>query len=98
MIVRYYRALVHPGKEREFEQLCRQMARDLPAKEPGCTAFLTGRSQRPEGVEFAIITHWVSLDALKRATGQQWQKPVVMPEEAPLIARSELEHYEVLRP
>ena len=52
-------------------------------KQKGCIYAFAGKNTEKD--EVVMVTVWENLDALKRFTGPEWDKPKVVPEEAPLL-------------
>ena len=91
MILRIYRARIVAGREQEFEALARVHGVASLRKARGCTAFHFGWSV-PAG-EFVTTSYWASLEDVKAFAGADWQKPVIPPEEAHLVASAGCEHF-----
>jgi heme-degrading monooxygenase HmoA len=94
VIIRVFRARVHPGHEDEFERFV--LATGLPMVEgaAGCTHVSAGKTRWSEQLEFVVVTHWSSVDALQAFAGQDWQHAVVEPEEEHVLAQVFCDHYE----
>jgi heme-degrading monooxygenase HmoA len=63
MIVRVFRARVHPGKEDEFERLVIETGVPMVKAAEGFTRVTAGKRRWNEQPEFVVVTHWRSLDA-----------------------------------
>ena len=74
MIVRVFRARVHPGKEDESERFVIQTGVPMVRAAEGCTHVTAGKSRWNEQPEFVVVTHWRSVDALQAFAGPDWQK------------------------
>ena len=92
MIIRVYHALVHPGKEAEFERLVRMDAIPLMRRQPGLLALHVGQAWRGSP-EFVMVSVWRDLDSLKAFTGDRWEEPVVLHKDADVLERTWVEHY-----
>ena len=88
MIVRVFRARVHPGKEDEFERFVIETGVPMVRAAEGCTHVTAGKSRWNEQPEFVVVTHWRSLDALQAFAGPDWHKAVIEPQEEHMLARS----------
>ncbi|HLW51598.1 MAG TPA: antibiotic biosynthesis monooxygenase family protein [Candidatus Angelobacter sp.] len=96
MIVRVFRALVHPGKQAEFEAKVRELSIPLVKAQRGLVAFYSGRPLESNPEEFAMVTLWESLAHLKAFAGEDWNHSVIPEEERPLLAESFVHHYQVI--
>ena len=98
MIVRVFRARVHPGKEDEFERFVLEKGVPMVKAQEGCTDLTIGRSRWTEQPEFVVVTHWRSVDALQAFAGPDWQRAVIEPEEEHMLAQVSCDHYETIEP
>ena len=74
MIVRVFRACVHPGNEDEFERFVIETGVPMVRAAKGCTHVTAGKSRWKEKPEFVVVTHWRSVDGLQAFAGPDWQK------------------------
>ena len=95
MILRVFRAVVHDGKQGEFEDFVLNTALPLTRAQEGLVSVTVGLPRAESPNEFSMITVWRDLEALKGFTGESWNQAVVLPEEAHLLETSYLHHYEV---
>ena len=96
MIVRIFRARVHPGQEDEFEHFVVGTGVPMVKAAEGCEHVTAGQSRCGEQPEFVVVTHWSSVDALQAFAGPDWQKAVIEPEEEDMLAAVACDHYETL--
>jgi heme-degrading monooxygenase HmoA len=96
VIVRVFRARVHPGKEEEFERFVIGTGAPMVEAAEGCTEVTAGRSHWTQQPEFVVVTHWKSVDALQAFAGPDWQKAVIEPEEEHMLAQVFCDHYETI--
>jgi quinol monooxygenase YgiN len=94
VIVRVFRARVHPGKEDEFERFLIATGVPMVTAAEGCTHVTTGKSRWTEQPEFVVVTHWRSIAALQAFAGPDWRQAVIEPEEEHLLAQVSCDHYE----
>jgi DNA-binding winged helix-turn-helix (wHTH) protein/heme-degrading monooxygenase HmoA len=94
VIVRVFRGQVHPGRQREFERHLRE--RGIPdfRAQPGCEAVHVGVPTPESPDEFLVVSVWRDIDALRRWAGTTWAAPKVAPDEAEMLARSWVHHYQ----
>ena len=96
MIIRVFRARIHPRKEDEFERFVRETGVPMVEAQPGCTQVTWGRNHWSSQPEFAVLTHWDSLAALEAFAGPRWQEAVIEPDEAHMLAELSCHHYETV--
>lgn len=96
MIIRVFRAEVHPGKTAEFEQFFRDIAIPKVSAHPGLVAQHTGRPIDDGSREFVYISVWRDVEALRGFAGDDWTLAVIEPEERHLLATTSIAHYETL--
>ncbi len=96
MIVRVFRARVHPGKEDEFECFVIETGVPMVRAAEGCTHVNAGKSRWIEQPEFVVVTQWRSVDALQAFAGSDWQKAVIEPQEEHMLAEVFCDHYETI--
>jgi DNA-binding winged helix-turn-helix (wHTH) protein/heme-degrading monooxygenase HmoA len=94
VIVRVFRGQVLPGRHAEFERLLRDRAIPDFRSRPGMVRVhvATPTEQAPD--EFLVVTVWRDLKALRAFTGDTWSQARITPEEAPLLRRAFVHHYE----
>jgi quinol monooxygenase YgiN len=66
-----------------MEKFYLEKALPILKKQKGCIYAFAGKNTEKE--EVVMVTVWEDLEALKRFTGPEWNKPKVVPEEAPLL-------------
>ena len=96
MIIRVFRARIHPGKEDEFERFVRETGVPMVEAQAGCSHVSWGRSRWSDQPEFVVVTHWDSIGALEAFAGPGWQQAVVEPEEEHMLAEVFCDHYETV--
>ena len=95
MILRIFRAIVHEGQQGAFRTFVLETALPLTRKQEGLVSVTVGLPRPDSPREYAMVTVWRDLEALKAFTGEHWNRPVVLPGEAHLLEASHLHHYEV---
>jgi quinol monooxygenase YgiN len=96
VIIRVFRARIHPGKEDEFERFVRETGVPMVQAQAGCSHVAWGRSHWSDQPEFAVVTHWDSVQALEAFAGPRWQEAVIEPEEEHMLAEVFCDHYETV--
>ena len=96
MIVRVFRAIVHPGKQREFEQFFLNKALPKIEAQPGLVSVMVGKPIESSPAEFLMTTVWQDVNALKGFAGEQWQNAVIDPDEVHLLKETFVHHYEAV--
>ena len=96
VVVRIFRARVHPGKEDEFERFVIETGVPMVKAQEGCTHVTVGKSRWSEQPEFVVVAHWRSVDALQAFAEPDWQNAVIAPEEEHMLAQVFCDHYETI--
>jgi heme-degrading monooxygenase HmoA len=94
MIIRVFRAVVHPGRQPEFERFFLNKALPKLKAQPGVVSVTVGKPLAVSPNEFMMTTVWRDLDALKGFAGENWQNAVIDPDEAHLLKETFVHHYE----
>jgi hypothetical protein len=97
VIIRVFRARIHPGKEDEFERFVAATGVPMVEAQAGCSDVAWGWSRWSDRPEFVVVTHWDSVHALEMFAGPRWQEAVIEPEEEHMVAEVSCEHYETLQ-
>jgi quinol monooxygenase YgiN len=98
MVVRVFRALVHSGKEDDFQRFVLETGVPMTKAAEGCSHVTVGKSRWSARPEFVVVSHWDSVEALQAFAGPKWQEAVVMPEEEHMLDRVFCDHYEAISP
>ena len=61
MVVRVFRARIHPGKEAEFERFVMGTGVPLVTEQAGCSQVRVGKNRWSDQPEFVVVTHWDSI-------------------------------------
>lgn len=94
MIVRVFRALVHDGKQGEFEKFFFEKALPTIKSQPGLVGVSIGTPIKETPNEFMMTTVWKDLEALKGFAGENWHEAVIDPDEADLLCETFVHHYQ----
>ncbi len=94
MIIRVFRARIRNGKVAEFKRMVREQSIPWLTSTPGMLGYFAGEPLRADDREFVMVTLWQDLAALKAFVGDNWETPVVTPDEAPLVETMVAHHYE----
>ena len=92
-IVRVFRAVVHPGKEDEFESFFVDEAVPMLRAYTGLVGLQVGLPREETPQEFLMITVWESVEALAGFSGENWREAVVDPREEHLLKEVNVSHY-----
>ena len=86
MIVRVARYRVKLGREREWERLMVERGIPLLKAQRGIMVVYIGRAMEPErSHQYVTVTVWRSLDDVKAFAGSDWDRVVVLPDEAEML-------------
>jgi quinol monooxygenase YgiN len=69
VIIRVFRARIHPGKQGEFERFVRETGVPTVQAQAGCSHVAGGRSRRTGQPQFVVVRHWDSAAALEAFAG-----------------------------
>ena len=94
MIIRVFRAVIHPGKQDEFEQFFLNKALPMVKAQPGLVSVTVGKPIEISPTEFLMVTVWQDLKAVKGFAGESWQNAVIDPDEVHLLKETFVYHYE----
>lgn len=98
MILRVFRAVVHAGREAEFERFFLETALPLVRSQPGLLSAEVGRPHAVSPREFCMVMLWQDLDALRGFAGEDWDRAVIHPDEAHLLEATYVHHYDPAQP
>jgi heme-degrading monooxygenase HmoA len=98
MVVRSWRGV---AKRDQADAYVRHLQNDtfpLLARIPGFVTAAIWHRDVPIGVEFVIVTHWESIDAIRRFAGEPVDTAVVPPEVRAMMLTCDerVAHYEVV--
>src|SRR5512135_1260424 len=93
MIIRVFRARIRNEKVAEFKRMVQEQSIPWLTSSPGMLGYFAGEPMNSEGREFAMVTLWKDLESLRAFVGDNWETPVVTPDEAPLVEEMLAHHY-----
>jgi heme-degrading monooxygenase HmoA len=98
VIVRVWHGWTRPEDADAYEQFLRGLLSDLPASVSGSLGGWVLRRPSAGEEEFVVMTLFESLDAIRRFAGDDYETPVIEPEAAKLLVRSDEKaaHYEAV--
>ena len=86
MIVRIARYRVKPGREKNWEQMMVDHGIPLLKAQRGIMVVYIGRAMEPErSHQYVTVTVWRSLDDVKAFAGADWDRVVILPDEAAML-------------
>lgn len=94
MIIRVFRARIHPDKVDTFRTFLKEKALPLVRSQDGCLSVSAGVPMADSPDEFCVIMVWRDVAALQAFAGDDWQRPHVMPEEEGVVLDRSLHHYQ----
>jgi heme-degrading monooxygenase HmoA len=98
MIFREWRARATASRVQEYtEYFRRRVLPELGAVDGFLGASLL-RENRPEEVEFVVITRWASMAAIRKFAGEEVEEAVVHPEAAAMLKSFDriVRHYDMV--
>lgn len=94
MIIRIYRAIVHEGKQQEFQRIFLETALPTLRAQPGLISATPGLPTESSPNEFGMVMLWKDLDSIKRFAGENWHQARIDPDETDLLKETHVYHYE----
>ncbi len=94
MIIRFFRAVVHAGKEDEFAAVFQGTILPMVRSQEGLISASIGLPMESSPQEFCMVMVWRDLAAVKVFAGEHWQEAVIDPSEAHLLAQTFVDHYQ----
>lgn len=95
MIARIFIMTTFRGKEDELEEKLRTISTEVFESHPGVSAYQIGRRiGTGDSREYALVSFWPDLDALKEMTGDDWEQPYIPDVIAPLVESVTVSHYD----
>ncbi len=96
-IIRIWRGKVLPSKADEYEELMKRIAAPDYGAVDGLKSLYFTRREMTEYVEFLLITHWESIDAIRAFSGDDVLKAKYYREDRDFLLSfpEYVEHYEV---
>ena len=98
MIVRVFRAIVHDGKQEEFEKFFLEQAVPHVKSQAGLISLSVGTPLPATPNEFLMIMFWKDIKSVKGFAGANWEKAVILEEERHLLKEVFVHHYEMADP
>ena len=94
MILRIFRAVIFKDRVSDFKKMVQEQSIPWLTGTDGMLGYFAGEPFGENEREFAMVTLWRDLDALKAFCGGDWNNPVVTEDEAPLVEAMFAEHYQ----
>ncbi|WP_242917713.1 antibiotic biosynthesis monooxygenase family protein [Pontibacter liquoris] len=97
MIARHWTGWLKPGEVANYEQHLTQHLFPELKQLPGYISTTVYRRQVTDAVEFLVITHWTSMEAIRQFAGDDPDKAVIPEEARKMMVRydTEARHYQV---
>ena len=93
MILRIFRAVIREDRVNDFKQMVQEQSIPWLKESDGMLGYFAGEPIEDSDREFAMVTLWRDLEALKSFCGENWENPVVTDDEQPLVEEMFAEHY-----
>lgn len=94
MIIRVFRAQIHKGKEKQFEDFFFNTALPRMKKRPGCVSAMVGKPLDSSSNEYLMVMVWENVEAIKNFAGENWREARIDPAEVDLLKSTLVYHYE----
>lgn len=93
-ITRVFRVRIHPELKLEFEEKFSSVSVRAVAEAPGFLAVSIFKATKWAPNEYAMISHWENVDALKAFAGEQWNHAVIPPGMEKFVDEYWVHHYD----
>ena len=93
MIIRFFRATTHDGKSDEFRSLFLETILPLIRSQEGLVSASVGLPHDESPNDFSMVMIWRDMEAVRAFAGDDWDRAVVLPEEAHLLKETHVHHY-----
>ena len=93
-IVRVFRARVKPGHQADLQRLVRDLSIPELSRAEGLLAYYPG-SPLGDTEEFAMVSVWRDLGAVRSYAGDDWARPVIYPGEEDVLVEVHVHHYQL---
>lgn len=93
MIIRFFRATTHDGRTDEFRALFLETILPMIRSREGLVSASVGLPHLRSPNEFSMIMVWRDMDAVRAFAGEEWDRAVILPEEAHLLKETHVHHY-----
>lgn len=94
MITRIFRVQIHKEYVADFEKAYEEVSIPLVKSQKGFVSLSTGSPMTKENLEYVMISHWESLEALKKFVGEDWQEALIPKGMEKYVDQCWLHHYE----
>ena len=93
MILRVFRAVIREGRIDDFKKMVQEQSIPWLKGSDGMLHYSAGAPMGESDREFTMVTLWRDLESLKSFCGDEWDNPVVTPDEEPLVEAMFVDHY-----
>jgi DNA-binding winged helix-turn-helix (wHTH) protein/heme-degrading monooxygenase HmoA len=93
VIIRVFRGVVQPGKEKDFLKVLHGEGIPHLRSQRGMLGVHVGMPTEASPSEFLVTTTWEDLDALRTFAGERWFEAKILPRERALLKTAQVHHY-----
>jgi quinol monooxygenase YgiN len=93
MIIRFFRATTQDGKSDEFRSLFLETILPLIRSQEGLVSASIGLPHDESPNDFSMVMIWRDMEAVRAFAGDDWNRAVILPEEAHLLKETHVHHY-----
>ena len=94
MIIRVFKAKIKPGQSGLWQEKVEQFSITWIKQQRGVIHYFPGKPLTEESREFCMISIWDSMESLQQAVGDDWNKVILLEDEANLVEETSVEHYD----
>jgi quinol monooxygenase YgiN len=96
MIIRIFRSRVKAEFLESLDEGLTEVTVPLVKNQEGLVCYYIGSPTASNANEFLVLTVWKDLEALKKSSGADWEKPVIPQPMAAILEASFVHHYSAL--
>jgi len=94
MIMRLFKAKILPGKLDIWQKKVEQFSIPWLKQQEGLLGYYPGKPLSEQSREFTMLSFWENIDELKKAVGENWERVILLEDEASLVEETSVEHFE----
>lgn len=94
MIIRFFKAKIKSGQTDLWQDKVEKFSIPWMNQQDGIISYYPGKPITETSREYCMLSIWDSIESLKTAVGDDWEKVVLLEDEASLVEETSVEHYE----
>lgn len=94
MIIRLFKAKIYQGQHDSWEEKVEKFSIPWLKQQEELLEYYPGKPLSDQSLVYSMLSLWESMEALKKAVGEDWEQVVLLEDEASLVEEASVEHYE----